>query len=110
MYSRTDKGSKSHPGRKAVRTLLDSFEIDGPDDKHQCLVHTTLWGNVHDFLYRNPDERLPSGVLALTLHRLFMALDYLHSECQIIHTGKGPVNDALLGGLRLQYQMSRHKS
>lgn len=59
--------------------------------KHECLVHTRLWESLHDFLYRNPTQRLPSGVIALTLHRLFLALDYLHSECQIVHTGKSPV-------------------
>ncbi|CAG8325404.1 unnamed protein product [Penicillium nalgiovense] len=40
-----------------------------------------------DFLFRNPVQRLPTPILAVTLHRLFLALDYLHTECKIIHTG-----------------------
>ncbi|RAL04616.1 kinase-like protein [Aspergillus ibericus CBS 121593] len=87
MYQRIEKGSTSHPGRSAVRSLLDSFDIDGVSlqDKHRCLVHPPLWESVLAFLHRNPVRRLPPPVLAFILKRLFLALDYLHTECQIIH-------------------------
>lgn len=39
------------------------------------------------FLHRNPVRRLPAPVLAFILQKTFHALDYLHIECQIIHTG-----------------------
>jgi serine/threonine protein kinase len=90
MYKRIERGSKHHPGRSAVRSLLDSFDVDGPEDKHRCLVHPPLWESVLTFLRRNPVQRLPSPVLAFVLKRLFLALDYLHTECQIIHTGIYP--------------------
>ncbi|RDL34660.1 Uncharacterized protein BP5553_07788 [Venustampulla echinocandica] len=86
MYRRMEQSPKGHPGREAVRTLLDTFYIDGPEDKHRCLVHPPLWESVLTFLRRNPVERLPSAVMAFVLQRLFLALDYLHTECQIIHT------------------------
>ncbi|GIJ87713.1 hypothetical protein Asppvi_006626 [Aspergillus pseudoviridinutans] len=54
MYQRMERGSTSHPGRNAVRSLLDSFDVDGPDDKHRCLVHPPLWESVLTFLRRNP--------------------------------------------------------
>ncbi|KAI1936707.1 hypothetical protein LOZ12_006189 [Ophidiomyces ophidiicola] len=76
---------KSHPGRNAVRMLLDSFEVHGPTDKHRCLVHPPLWESVLTFLRRNPIHRLPVPVMAAVLQYLFLALDYLHSECKIIH-------------------------
>ncbi|KAH2730350.1 hypothetical protein KXW77_004984, partial [Aspergillus fumigatus] len=85
MYKRMERGSKNHPGRSAVRSLLDSFDVDGPEDKHRCLVHPPLWDSVLTFLHRNPEQRLPAPVLAFVLKRLFLALDYLHTECQIIH-------------------------
>lgn len=47
-----------------------------------------LWDSVLTFLHRNPVRRLPAPVLAFVLQRLFLALDYLYTECQIIHTGK----------------------
>ncbi|PYI35564.1 kinase-like protein [Aspergillus indologenus CBS 114.80] len=86
MYKRIESGSRNHPGRGAVRPLLDSFDINGPHDKHRCLVHPPLWDNALTFLYRNPVRRLPVPVLAFILKRVFLALDYLHTECQIIHT------------------------
>ncbi|GIK01528.1 hypothetical protein Aspvir_005566 [Aspergillus viridinutans] len=54
MYQRMERAPKSHPGRKAIRSLLDSFDVDGPDDKHRCLVHPPLWESVLMFLHRNP--------------------------------------------------------
>lgn len=87
IYKRIEGASKWHPGRRYIRTLLDSFGVSGPEDKHRCLVHPPLWENLIEFLYRNPVRRLPVPTLAVTLHRLFLALDYLHTECKVIHTG-----------------------
>lgn len=87
IYERIQQASKLHPGREYVRSLIDSFDIDGPKDSHRCLVHPALWESVNTFLCRNPIQRLPSIILAVTLHRLFLALDYLQTECKIIHTG-----------------------
>ncbi|KAM0812501.1 hypothetical protein AB5N19_12492 [Seiridium cardinale] len=85
-YRRMERGSKQHPGYNAVRSLLDSFSVDGPGGQHRCLVHPPLWESVSDFLRRNPALKLPPPVLAFILQRLFLALDFLHGECQIIHT------------------------
>ncbi|KAK7910605.1 hypothetical protein PG985_013086 [Apiospora marii] len=86
MYRRTSISVAKHPGREAVRNLLDSFDVFGPDGSHRCLVHPPLWESALAFLHRNPVRRLPSPVLAFILRRLFLALDFLHSECRIIHT------------------------
>jgi serine/threonine-protein kinase SRPK3 len=80
IYKRMEGASQKHPGHKYVRSLLDSFDIDGPEDgKHRCLVHPPLWESVLAFLFRNPIQRLPTPVLVVVLHRLFLALDYLHT-------------------------------
>ncbi|KAF5648497.1 CMGC SRPK kinase [Fusarium tjaetaba] len=86
MYKRISASSSKHPGRSAVRELLDSFDVVGPDGSHRCLVHPPLWESMWTFLNRNPVRRLPPVVLAVTLRRLFPALDYLHAECTVIHT------------------------
>ncbi|RSL51812.1 hypothetical protein CEP54_011231 [Fusarium duplospermum] len=86
MYKHISKSSSKHLGRGAVRELLDSFDVTGPDGSHRCLVHPPLWESVLTFLHRNPVRRLPAPVLAFVLHRLFLALDFLHTECQVIHT------------------------
>ncbi|KFY69152.1 hypothetical protein V496_00531 [Pseudogymnoascus sp. VKM F-4515 (FW-2607)] len=86
MYRRMEQSPKRHQGCDSVRNLLDTFYIDGSQDKHQCLVHPPLFESILTFLRRNPVERLPSVILAVVLRRLFLALDYLHTECQIVHT------------------------
>lgn len=86
-YKRIQDTPRKHPGHEFVRSLLDSFDLDGPEDKHRCLVHFPLWKSMRDFLFSNPVRRLPTMILAVTLHRLFLALDYLHTECKVIHTG-----------------------
>ncbi|KAM0425547.1 hypothetical protein ACHAPT_009339 [Fusarium lateritium] len=86
MYKRISASLAKHPGRSAVRELLDCFDLTGPDGSHRCLVHAPLWESVLTFLHRNPVRRLPVPVLAFVLRRLFLALDFLRTECQIIHT------------------------
>ncbi|KAJ7716685.1 kinase-like domain-containing protein [Mycena metata] len=80
-YERLARGPKSHLGRQAVRTVLKTFAMSGPD----CLVHPPLWDSVKTFLARNPIDRLPSPVLAIVLQQVFRALDYAR-ECRVIHT------------------------
>ncbi|KAG6204629.1 hypothetical protein E4U50_005112 [Claviceps purpurea] len=40
--TRIENSSIKHPGRSAVRALLDSFHVDGPHGSHQSLVHPPL--------------------------------------------------------------------
>jgi serine/threonine-protein kinase SRPK3 len=42
MYKQIEESSNDHPGRSAIRSLLDSFDIDGPNGRHRCLVHPPL--------------------------------------------------------------------
>ena len=57
IYKRIENLSTDHPGRGIFRLLLDSFDIDSPNGRHQChgrhrcLVHPPLWENILDFRY-----------------------------------------------------------
>ncbi|KAJ6145509.1 hypothetical protein N7470_009404 [Penicillium chermesinum] len=68
IYRRIEGASQNHPGREYVRSLLDSFDVDGPEEKHRCLVHPPLWESVLAFLFRNPIRRLPTTILVVVLH------------------------------------------
>jgi serine/threonine protein kinase len=82
-----NSSSKDHPGRSAIRLLLDSFNVEGPDgQQYQCLVHPPLWESIVDIRHRNPIQKLPEQTLAFVLKRLFQALDFLHTECHVVHT------------------------
>ncbi|KAF2627370.1 kinase-like protein [Macroventuria anomochaeta] len=95
-WVRIENSSKDHPGRSAVRLLLDSFDIDGPNGRHRCLVHPPLWESILDFRHRDPVQGLPEPVMAFVLKRLFQALDFLHEECHVAHTDIKEAN-VLLG-------------
>ncbi|TKA47002.1 hypothetical protein B0A49_13088 [Cryomyces minteri] len=87
MYEHLMKGNPSHPGKRFVRTFLDSFTIPRAGGSHHCLVHTPLWGSLRDMIARNPyRDRFNEELLRETLYRLFQALDYLHTDRKIIHT------------------------
>jgi serine/threonine-protein kinase SRPK3 len=110
IYRRINAGPKSHPGYGAVRTLIDSFHVDGPDGKHQCLVHPPLLESVLTYLHRSPVKRLPAADVAFILKRLFLALDFLHTECQVIHTGQCSEPILLYLSVMLRDVPTRHQS
>jgi len=86
VYKRIANSSERHPGRHAVRSLIDSFELETPSGRHRCLIHTLLWESALKIKNRNPIRRLPPPVIAFLLKRLFLALDFLHQECHVAHT------------------------
>ncbi|KAM0664479.1 hypothetical protein ACQRIU_006337 [Beauveria bassiana] len=86
MFKRMEQRKSSHPGRNAVRTLLDSFRLDGPEGEHLVLAHPPLWRSIEAAIRRTSPRRLPASGLRYVLKDLFLALEYLHDECQIIHT------------------------
>lgn len=86
VYRRIESAPNHHPGRHAVRSMLDSFELATPSGRHRCLVHEPLWDSALNIKHRNPVRRLPQPVVAFLLKRLFLALDLLHRECHVAHT------------------------
>ncbi|KAI1821796.1 kinase domain protein [Xylaria intraflava] len=86
MFKRMEQRASSHPGRSAVRTLLDSFRVHGPEGEHLVLAHPPLWQSVEGAIRRSSPRRLPASGLRFVLKDIFLALEYLHDECQIIHT------------------------
>lgn len=67
--------------------MLDNFEIDGRQGKRQCVVHEPLLVSLLHFQATfnppRPNEELVRGVL----QQVLAALDFLHTEAQVIHTG-----------------------
>lgn len=89
LYSLIGKANPSHPGHRHVRTALDMFELQGTEGNHhhQCLVLKPMWDSWRDMLRRNPARRFSEMLLKAGLAQLFLALDYLHTECRLVHTG-----------------------
>lgn len=89
-YRILDATRSSHDGAALVRTALDSFQIGAADGFFQCLVHKPLGISLRDLRLQFGTNILPEKILKLTLLHLLLALDYLHTEAGIIHTGKLP--------------------
>ncbi|KAI9703411.1 MAG: hypothetical protein M1820_005883 [Bogoriella megaspora] len=77
----------SHNGYPFVRTLFDSFEVVRSDGSmHLCLVYEPMREPLSLFQRRWEDGKLPPILLKIYLKLILQGLDYLHSECRIIHT------------------------
>ncbi|PYH71785.1 kinase-like protein [Aspergillus vadensis CBS 113365] len=76
----------SHPGYAHVRTALDLFTIPRNGGDHHCLVQQPMWESFRHLLYRNPTHRFTVDLLKAGLMQIFLALDYLHTECKLVHT------------------------
>ncbi|KAJ5521352.1 hypothetical protein N7527_005467 [Penicillium freii] len=76
----------NHDGRNYVRTFVEYFEEKGPNGTHICLGYEPMREPLWLFQRRCWNQRLPLGLLKGYLKLLLKGLDYLHSECKIIHT------------------------
>ncbi|KAK6209855.1 hypothetical protein QIS74_11439 [Colletotrichum tabaci] len=88
-YEALGKGNRSHPGYPHVRTALDTFKLKRPNDgnvMHHCLVQNPMWDSWKDVVRWNPAGLFNEELLKAGLAKLFLALDYLHSKCKVVHT------------------------
>ncbi|TAQ90224.1 hypothetical protein B7494_g1498 [Chlorociboria aeruginascens] len=86
IYKSLSAGNASHPGRRHIRTALDIFTIPRLGGDHKCLVQKPMWDSLRDLLNRNPAHRFTKVLLRAGLSQILLALDYLHSECELVHT------------------------
>jgi len=87
IYQHLSRANPSHLGYPHVRTALDTFTIRRLGGDHLCLVQKPMWESFRDLLYRNPTHRFTEDLLRTGLMQVFLALDYLHTECKLVHTG-----------------------
>ncbi|KAJ5481567.1 hypothetical protein N7475_000379, partial [Penicillium sp. IBT 31633x] len=78
--------SSDHPGRENIRRFLDSFTITGPDGKHIVLVQEPALISLFDLSQRMSDNRFPEQTVKEVITELLEALDFLHTECEVVHT------------------------
>jgi serine/threonine-protein kinase SRPK3 len=76
------------PGALFLRKLHDSFKIQGLEAEHLCLVHEPLGVSLETFRTVMPAKQLPEALLKAVLEHLLQALDCLHSDAKMIHTGE----------------------
>jgi serine/threonine protein kinase len=77
-----------HRGRVILRTCLEDFKVTGTEGKHVCLVYEPMREPLWIFQRRFVDGRLPLPIAKAYIYFFLVGLDYLHSECKVVHTGK----------------------
>jgi serine/threonine-protein kinase SRPK3 len=78
----------NHSGSLLVRRMLDDFQVDSKNGVFQCVVHPPLAISVKAFRRMLPDRALPVSLVKLVIKHLLLALDFLHTEAKVIHTGE----------------------
>ncbi|KAI3168992.1 hypothetical protein DTO046C5_4056 [Penicillium roqueforti] len=69
-----------------VRLIKESFLVQGSHGQHICLVFEPLREPIW-FLGRHPGRvGMPPNIVKAFLRILLQGLDFLHSECHVIHT------------------------
>ncbi|KAJ9362634.1 hypothetical protein DTO280E4_3287 [Paecilomyces variotii] len=92
LLNRIVQANPTHPGRKHVVSLLDSFEHKGPNGVHVCMVFEVLGENLLGLIKRWNHRGIPMALVKQITKQVLLGLDYLHRECGIIHTDLKPEN------------------
>ncbi|PWY93951.1 CMGC protein kinase [Aspergillus sclerotioniger CBS 115572] len=75
-----------HDGCNYVRTWTERFEEQSAHGTHIFLAYEPMREPLGLFQNRCRNQRLPLGLLKGYVKLLLKGLDYLHSECNVIHT------------------------
>ena len=79
--------SSGEPGSQHVMQLLDHFQVEGPNGKHECLVLEVLGPSISDIVQdRFGYGRLPGRLAKTSVRHALTGLAYLH-EHDIGHGG-----------------------
>jgi len=82
------QANPQHPGHPHIVKIFDSFVHAGPNGEHSCIVFEALGQSVLGFQKNCKDGRLSLEIVRPIARQLLLALDYIHSCCNLIHTGK----------------------
>lgn len=85
-YRYLDTIKTSSPGALLVRELVDSFKATGPAGEHQCFIHEPLGVSIETLRQLSPGRKLPQDLLKAFLVHLLYALDFIHTDANMIHT------------------------
>lgn len=87
---RLASGPSAHPGYACVPHLLDNFIIESRYGKHLCVVSELLGCDVPELFklsFVNAGRWYPEYATKRVIYDILLALDYAHTECNVIHTG-----------------------
>lgn len=81
-----------NPRRNKTVQLLNDFKITGVNGTHVCMVFEVLGHNLLKLILKSNYRGIPIANVKSIARQVLEGLDYLHTECQIIHTDIKPEN------------------
>ncbi|THH17405.1 hypothetical protein EW146_g3394 [Bondarzewia mesenterica] len=84
--------SLSHPGRAHIVSFLDSFSHTSPTDTHVCIIFEPLGENLLSLIEKNRRTGVPQSLVKSIIKQVLLGLQYLHEECDLVHTDIKPEN------------------
>ncbi|KAH6909270.1 CMGC/SRPK protein kinase [Coprinopsis sp. MPI-PUGE-AT-0042] len=93
LHTISFSSSASSPGSQRCTKLLESFLVERDTGKHLCLVMELGGMSLEDIrpMIGN-NHSLPTALVKSVIKQLCLGLDYLHSECGVVHTDIKPSN------------------
>lgn len=100
---KTAASSECEGARYVVR-LVDHFRVSGPNGIHYCMVFELLGDNLLSLLrfyasvpplsdvFEKTEKGIPLPLVKIIVKDVLLGLDYLHRNCNIIHTDLKPEN------------------
>ena len=92
ISERLQTANPQHPGFQHIRFSLETFKITGPHGTHLCIIYDPLREPIGVYMEKFKTRLFNNENLKLLLPSLLQALDYLHSECRVVHTDLKPDN------------------
>ncbi|KAG8220000.1 kinase-like protein [Butyriboletus roseoflavus] len=91
LLTKVSDANPTHPGRAYIVAFLDSFTHPGPEN-HICIVFEPLGENLLALIARNKKKGVPQPLVKLIARQVLLGLQYLHDECDLVHTDIKPEN------------------
>lgn len=78
----------NHPGVTGIRSLRESFQFPGKRGPHECLIHDALGLTLGEIREMSDGGKVSIDLVRPFTKCLLYALDFLHTEAHVVHTGK----------------------
>ena len=75
-----------HPGYNNIRFMLSTFKLKTRWGEHLCIVYDVLREPINICMEKWPSRLFSGEKLRRLLPPLLQGLDYMHSECHVVHT------------------------
>jgi serine/threonine-protein kinase SRPK3 len=107
LLSQISRTRPSHPGLNHIVTFLDSFShspslcVNTPtrplsshplNQGHICIVFEPLGENLLGLILRHKQRGVPRALVKYVAKQVLEGLEYLHDECDLVHTDIKPEN------------------